>query len=62
MKVYVIATSPEIGAISNNLFYIDRLEADEMCVEMNDIYKEVNKCEEMPWSVYDAEIIIKVSV
>lgn len=62
MKVYVIATSPEIGAISNNLFYIDKIEADEMCAEMNDVYKDINNCEETPWSVYDAEILIKVEV
>ena len=62
MKVYVIGTSPEIGAISNNLFYIDKDEADGICAEMNDAYAYVHDCKETPWFVYEADLSIKVSI
>lgn len=61
MKVYVIGTSPEIGAISNNLFYIDKDEADGICAEMNVVYKDITGNEETPWSVYEADLSIKES-
>lgn len=62
MKVYVIGTSPEIGAISNNLFYIDKDEADEICGLMNAAVTDEKNGELPVWSVYEAELKIKVSV
>jgi hypothetical protein len=62
MKVYVIATNPKVESISNYMFYIDKDEADTICTEMNDVYMSFNNCKETPWSVYEAEITIKVDI